>query len=98
MTARAFSLSLIPLAMTSLAAAETKPSTQLPPNARVAIIGDSITEQKLYSKFIEAYLLACTGRSDIKCFQFGWGGETAQGFSQRLENDLSVFHPTVATL
>ncbi len=71
--------------------------TQLPPNARVAIIGDSITEQKLYSRFIETYLLACTGRKDIKCFQFGWGGETAQGFSQRLENDLSVFNPTVAT-
>ncbi|MES2594891.1 MAG: SGNH/GDSL hydrolase family protein [Verrucomicrobiota bacterium] len=71
--------------------------TQLPPNARVAIIGDSITEQKLYSRFIETYLLACTGRKDIQCFQFGWGGETAQGFSQRLENDLSVFNPNVAT-
>jgi lysophospholipase L1-like esterase len=71
--------------------------TQLPPNARVAIIGDSITEQKLYSRFIETYLLGCTGRQDIRCFQFGWGGETAQGFSGRLENDLSVFKPTVAT-
>lgn len=71
--------------------------TQLPPNARVAIIGDSITEQKLYSRFIETYLLGCTGRKDIKCFQFGWSGETAQGFSSRLENDLSVFNPTVAT-
>ncbi|GEP42356.1 SGNH/GDSL hydrolase family protein [Brevifollis gellanilyticus] len=71
--------------------------TQLPPNSRVAIIGDSITEQKLYSRFIETYLLACTGRQDIKCFQFGWSGETAQGFSQRLENDLDVFKPTVAT-
>ena len=26
---------------------------------RLAIIGDSITEQKLYSKYIETYLLAC---------------------------------------
>jgi lysophospholipase L1-like esterase len=77
--------------------AETKLVSQLPPNARVAIIGDSITEQKLYSKFIETYLLACTGRSDIKCFQFGWSGETASGFASRLENDLGVFNPTVAT-
>jgi lysophospholipase L1-like esterase len=73
------------------------PASQLPPNARVAIIGDSITEQKLYSKFIETYLLACTGRKDIKCFQFGWGGETAGGFKLREENDLGAFHPTVAT-
>lgn len=71
--------------------------TQLPPNARVAIIGDSITEQKLYSRILETYLLACTGRKDITCFQFGWGGETAAAFSNRLENDLGVFQPTVAT-
>lgn len=93
MPARPISLALLFLAIVT-AQAET---TQLPPNARVAIIGDSITEQKLYSKFIETYLLACTGRSDIHCFQFGWGGETASGFSNRLENDLSVFKPTVAT-
>ena len=88
-----FTLFLAHLALSLPALAES----QLPPNARVAIIGDSITEQKLYSRFIETYLLACTGRKDIKCFQFGWGGETAQGFSARLENDLSVFNPTVAT-
>lgn len=69
----------------------------LPPNARVAVIGDSITEQKIYSKYIEIYLLACTGRSDIKVFQFGWSGERAGGFAARLENDLAVFNPNVAT-
>lgn len=90
MQIRPFIVSLI-LALPAFA------ETQLPPNARVAIIGDSITEQKLYSRFIETYLLGCTGRKDIRCFQFGSGGETAQGFSNRLENDLSVFHPTVAT-
>lgn len=69
----------------------------LPANARVAVIGDSITEQKLYSKYIETYLLACSGRKDIHVFQFGWSGERAGGFAARLENDLSVFKPTVAT-
>lgn len=88
-------LSLLTIAAPSALRAEG--ASQLPPNARVAIIGDSITEQKLYSKFIETYLLACLGRTDIKCFQFGWGGETASGFKLREENDLSAFHPTVAT-
>lgn len=69
----------------------------LPANARVAIIGDSITEQKLYSRYMEAYLLACTGRTDIHVFQFGWSGERAGGFAARLKNDLSVFNPNVAT-
>ena len=72
-------------------------SVTLPPGARVAIIGDSITEQKLYSKYMEAYLLACSGVPDLQVFQFGWGGETASGFAARLENDLAPFKPNVAT-
>ncbi|MEK0448149.1 MAG: hypothetical protein RL088_417 [Verrucomicrobiota bacterium] len=72
--------------------------SQLPPNARLAIIGDSITEQKLYSKFMETYVVACAGRQDVRVFQFGWSGETAGGFAARLENDLGVFKPTTATL
>ena len=71
---------------------------QLPPNGRLAIVGDSITEQKMYSKFMETYLVACAGRRDIRVFQFGWSGETAGGFAARLENDLSVFNPTTTTL
>src|SRR5262245_47860222 len=69
----------------------------LPDGARLAIIGDSITEQKLYTKYMEAYLLACAGRSDVKVFQFGWSGEKADGFAARLANDLAPFQPTVAT-
>lgn len=80
-----------------LAAVSLRAESLLPPNARVAVIGDSITEQKIYSKYIETYLLACTGRSDIKVFQFGWSGERAGGFAARLENDLAVFNPNVAT-
>ena len=69
----------------------------LPEGSRLAIIGDSITEQKLYTKYMEAYLLACAGRSDVKVFQFGWGGETATNFALRVANDLAPFQPTVAT-
>ncbi|MDP1586771.1 MAG: SGNH/GDSL hydrolase family protein, partial [Prosthecobacter sp.] len=86
--------SLLPLLLVSIS---LRAESLLPPNARVAVIGDSITEQKIYSKYIETYLLACTGRSDIKVFQFGWSGERAGGFAARLENDLAVFNPNVAT-
>lgn len=89
------SLSLLLLALPFTTRAEE--TALLPANARVAVIGDSITEQKLYSKYIECYLLACTGRDDITVFQFGWSGERADGFANRLVNDLGVFHPTVAT-
>jgi lysophospholipase L1-like esterase len=73
-------------------------SITLPQNARLAIVGDSITEQKVYSKFIETYLLASAGRQDLKFFQFGWSGERAGGFAVRMENDLSIFQPTAMTL
>jgi lysophospholipase L1-like esterase len=69
----------------------------LPQGARLAIVGDSITEQKLYSRYIETYLVACAGRRDMDIFQFGWGGETAPGFAGREVNDLGLFKPTVMT-
>ena len=90
-------VSLALVALCALASAKENKPSLLIENARVAIIGDSITEQKLYSKYIETYLLACTGRKDIRCFQFGWSGERADGFAARAANDLSVFKPTVAT-
>jgi lysophospholipase L1-like esterase len=91
---------LLGLAMTSGTFAQdaAKTSPVLAPGSRIAIVGDSITEQKLYSKYMEAYLLACSGVPNVHVFQFGWSGEQAGGFAARLENDLSVFHPTVATL
>ncbi|MCA9170718.1 MAG: DUF1080 domain-containing protein [Planctomycetales bacterium] len=64
---------------------------------RLAIIGDSITEQKLYSKYIETYLLACYPELQIQAYQFGWGGERAPGFANRMENDLIPWKPDVVT-
>jgi lysophospholipase L1-like esterase len=64
---------------------------------RVAIVGDSITEQKQYSKFIELYLLACVPELDLQMFQFGWGGDRAPKFANRMETDLLPWKPTVVT-
>jgi lysophospholipase L1-like esterase len=63
----------------------------------VAIIGDSITEQKQYSAFMEDYLLACQPAPALHTMQFGWSGETAEGFKKRMENDCFRYHPTAAT-
>lgn len=65
---------------------------------RLAIIGDSITEQKMYSRIIETYLTACMPELKITARQFGWSGETAEGFLRRMTNDCLRFNPTVATL
>ncbi|MBN2559595.1 MAG: SGNH/GDSL hydrolase family protein [Phycisphaerae bacterium] len=70
---------------------------QLTSGDYVAIIGDSITEQRLYSLFIEDYLLMCKPALDLRATQFGWGGETAPGFAGRMANDTLRFRPSVAT-
>jgi lysophospholipase L1-like esterase len=64
---------------------------------RLVVVGDSITEQKVYSRYIEDYLTACRPDLDIWCLQLGWGGETAGGFVGRMEQDLLSFKPNVVT-
>jgi lysophospholipase L1-like esterase len=65
---------------------------------RLAIIGDSITEQKQYSRFIEDYLTVCVPELGVTVRQYGWSGETAEGFLHRMDQDCLRFKPTVATL
>ena len=65
---------------------------------RVAIVGDSITEQKQYSRFMETYLLACVPELDLTMYQFGWSGERAPGFANRMENDFVPWNATVVNL
>jgi lysophospholipase L1-like esterase len=62
----------------------------------VAVVGDSITEQKLYSVMIEDYLLMCQPHK-LTVSQFGWSGETSWGFAARMQNDMLPFGTTVAT-
>lgn len=64
---------------------------------RLAICGDSITEQKMYGRIIETYLTVCVPELKITARQYGWSGETAEGFLKRMANDCLRFKPTVAT-
>lgn len=87
--------------MCSSAFAAEQPKTDtviLKPASTVAIVGDSITEQKHYSRFIEAYLLACRPDLKLKVIQFGWGGERAPAFLGRMDNDMMPFKPDLVTL
>lgn len=87
----------------TLALAKDKSSTPasttlLKPGDRLAIVGDSITELKGYSRFLETYLTACTPELDLRIMQYGWSGETAPLFLARMHNDLSPFKPSVVTI
>jgi lysophospholipase L1-like esterase len=64
---------------------------------RLAICGDSITEQKMYSLLVEAYIVAARSDLHVTVRQFGWSGEQAGGFLKRMDNDVLRFKPTIAT-
>ncbi len=93
-------------AMRELAAYEQKFPLTPAPNPRpgllqkgdrLAICGDSITEQKMYSRILETYLTVCVPELEITVRQYGWSGEKAAGFLGRMTNDCLRFQPTVAT-
>lgn len=63
----------------------------------LAICGDSITEQRMYSRLMEDYLTMCVPELGVTVRQFGWSGERAPGFLARMTNDCLRFKPNVAT-
>ncbi len=85
------------LVLASRAPGAETPGSVLKKGARVAVVGDSITEQKLYSRYIELYLTACLPELDLRVVQLGWSGETAPGFAGRMANDLLPWKPDVVT-
>lgn len=80
-----------------LAPAPETTSLLLKKGDRLAICGDSITEQKLYSVLLETYLTACLPELEIDCRQYGWSGERASRFLTRMTNDVLRFQPSIAT-
>jgi lysophospholipase L1-like esterase len=70
---------------------------QVTASDRVVLCGDSITEQRTYTAYVEDYLLMCAPQSPASFTQLGWSGETVQGLIKRAEVDVAPFHPSVAT-
>ena len=72
-------------------------------NDRVVFYGDSITDQRLYTTYIESY---CVSRFPKKHFTFihsGWGGDRVTGggggpIDLRLDRDVFVYKPNVVTI
>ena len=64
----------------------------------VAIMGDSITEQHLYSSYVEAWALTRFPTWDIKFFNLGIGGDNAGGGGQRFKRDALGCGATAMTV
>jgi lysophospholipase L1-like esterase len=75
-------------------AAETGP-VLIRDTETVVFYGDSITEQNLYTAYLETFLISRFPHKKIKFFNFGWGGDTAAGGLERFARDAAPVRPTL---
>ncbi len=75
----------------------------LHPEDIVVFYGDSITDQRLYTTFVETFVLTRYPRLPVRFVHSGWGGDRVTGggggrIDNRLERDVLVYKPTVMTV
>ena len=63
----------------------------------LTMCGDSITQQGIYTTFVDDYIHMCQPVTGIKTIQCGWGGTTAPHFAEHMKDFALAFSPTVAT-
>jgi lysophospholipase L1-like esterase len=61
----------------------------------IVFYGDSITEQNLYSAYLETFLLSRFPQKKLAVFNFGWGGDTASGGNKRFARDVAGVKPSL---
>src|SRR3984893_10042706 len=69
----------------------------------VVFYGDSITDQRLYTTFTEAYVVTRFPNLNIRFVHSGWSGNRVDGgvggpIDTRLTRDVLAYQPTVVTL
>lgn len=70
---------------------------------RVVFYGDSITEQRLYTTYVEAYTATRFPTMDVRFYNAGWSGDSTWGGGggapdQRVARDVKPYRPTVVTI
>lgn len=65
---------------------------------RIVFLGDSITQQQLYTNYVESYLATRFPALKLSFWNAGWGGDTAPGGAKRLQRDVLALEPTLVTI
>jgi lysophospholipase L1-like esterase len=96
-------LVLLALLAASVAALAAQQSFYLHDKDTVLFYGDSITEQRLYTTFVETFVLTRYPQLNVRFVNSAWGGENAPGGNGgsadvRLTRDVLPYKPTVMTV
>ena len=91
------------LASAAVVEARAESAFYLKDGDRVVFYGDSITEQRLYTTFIETYVATRFPKLDVRFFTAGWRGDRVTGglgggIDMRLQRDVFAYKPTVMTI
>ena len=75
----------------------------LKPGDRVVFYGDSITDQRLYTTYIESYCVTRFPNAHFTFVHSGWGGDRVTGggggnITTRINRDILPYKPTVVTI
>jgi lysophospholipase L1-like esterase len=70
---------------------------------RIVFYGDSITDQRLYTTFVETYIVTRFPSMSVSFVHSGWGGDRVTGggggsIDHRLERDVFAYKPSVVTV
>ena len=98
-----FALVALALLSASAAALSAQQSFYLHDQDTVLFYGDSITEQRLYTTFVETFVSTRYPQLNVRFVNSGWGGENAPGGNGgsadvRLTRDVLPYKPTVMTV
>jgi lysophospholipase L1-like esterase len=69
----------------------------LSPGDTVVFLGDSITEQRLYTRYVEEYALMRFPDWKLCFINVGWGGDRTAKACKRIERDVLSHKPDVVT-
>ena len=94
---------LFALFFASAAGVQAQNSFYIKDNDTVVFYGDSITEQRLYTTFVETFIVTRYPQMPVRFVHSGWGGDRVSGggggrIDERLRRDVIAYRPTVMTI